>query len=344
MVTHEPAGVALLVTPWNFPAAMATRKIAPALAAGCTVVLKPAVDTPLTALALADLLARAGVPSGVVNVVLPDPPGAAVSAMLRHPKVRVLSFTGSTAVGRQLLAEAANSVIHCSMELGGNAPFVVLDDADLDRAVEGLMVAKLRNGGSACTAANRIYVHESIADEFVSRFDDQMAAIRVGDGSDPATQVGAMINRAALDKVASLVSSTCAAGARASTGGRPVAGRGYFFEPTVLVDVPRDAVIMQEEIFGPVAPVVRFDDLEEAITLANGTDAGLVAYAYTRDLSRGLELSRRLQAGMVGINKAVVSDPAAPFGGINQSGLGREGAQQGILEFLETKYTAFPYS
>jgi succinate-semialdehyde dehydrogenase/glutarate-semialdehyde dehydrogenase len=343
LVSQEPVGVALLVTPWNFPAAMATRKIAPALAAGCTVVLKPAMETPLTALALADLLERAGVPAGVVNVVTPAPAGPAVSAMLADRRVRALSFTGSTEVGRLLLAGAAGNVIRCSMELGGNAPFIVLDDADLDAAVEGLMLAKMRNGGAACTAANRILVQRGIAEEFVTRFVARMEALTLGSGLAAGTDVGPMVTAAERDRIGDLVRTAVSEGAKAVVGGHAPGESGYFYSPTVLTNVAPGSSILAEEIFGPVAPVVFFDDVEDGIELANDTDSGLVAYVYTESLERGLLVSRALESGMVGLNRGLVSDPAAPFGGVKHSGLGREGAHEGILEFLETKYVATPY-
>jgi succinate-semialdehyde dehydrogenase/glutarate-semialdehyde dehydrogenase len=344
MVTEEPVGVALLVTPWNYPAAMATRKIAPALAAGCTAVLKPAAETPLTALALADLLERAGLPRGVLNVVCTNRSGPLVNHALHDPRVRALSFTGSTEVGRILLAAAADNVVRASMELGGNAPFVVLDDADLEEAVDGLMVAKLRNGGSACTAANRIYVADAIADEFVAAVSARMDAVRCGNGLDEDVELGPLVNAATRDKVAGLVDAAVAAGAAVIAGGDDGGLPGYHYRATVLADVKPDAAILRTEIFGPVAPVVRFSTVEEAIALANDSEFGLIAYLYTRDLDRGLSVSRRLRAGMVGLNRGVVSDPAAPFGGVKQSGIGREGASEGIREFLDTKYTAIPYS
>jgi succinate-semialdehyde dehydrogenase/glutarate-semialdehyde dehydrogenase len=343
MVTEEPVGIALLVTPWNYPAAMATRKIAPALAAGCTAVLKPAAETPLTALALADLLERAGLPRGVLNVLTTKRSGALVGHMLHDPRVRALSFTGSTEVGRVLLAAAADNVVRTSMELGGNAPFVVLDDADLDDAVDGLMVAKLRNGGSACTAANRIYVADSVAEEFVASLTTRMAAVRIGNGLDEEVELGPLVNAATRDKVASLVEEAVAGGASVKVGGGSGGLPGYHYEATVLTDVKPDAEILRTEIFGPVAPVVTFSSIEEAVALANDSQFGLIAYLYTRDLDRGLSVTRRLKAGMVGLNRGVVSDPAAPFGGVKQSGIGREGASEGIREFLDTKYTAIPY-
>jgi succinate-semialdehyde dehydrogenase/glutarate-semialdehyde dehydrogenase len=343
MVTHEPVGVALLVTPWNYPAAMAARKIAPALAAGCTAVLKPAKETPLTALALVALLEEAGLPPGVLNVVTTSRSGARVGRMLQDRRVRALSFTGSTEVGQVLLAAAAANVVRCSMELGGNAPFVVLEDADLESAVEGLMVAKLRNGGSACTAANRVYVAAAVAEEFTARFSSRMSQVRNGNGLDEDVDLGPLINASTRDKVASLVEEAVAAGATLITGGSPEKAGGLHYPATVLTGVRPDAAILRTEIFGPVAPVVTFDSAEQAVALANDSDCGLVAYVYTRDLSLGLSMSRRLKAGMIGLNKGVVSDPAAPFGGVKHSGLGREGASEGILEYLDTKYTAIPY-
>jgi succinate-semialdehyde dehydrogenase/glutarate-semialdehyde dehydrogenase len=343
MVTEEPVGIALLVTPWNYPAAMATRKIAPALAAGCTTVLKPAAETPLTALALADLMERAGLPRGVLNVLTTAKSGPLVDHMLRDQRVRALSFTGSTEVGRILLGAAAGNVVRTSMELGGNAPFVVLDDADLQEAVDGLMVAKLRNGGSACTAANRIYVAEPIADEFIDTLAQRMATVRSGNGLDEDVELGPLVNATTRDKVASLVEKAVADGASLRAGGGPGDLTGYHYQATVLADVKPDAEILRTEIFGPVAPVVTFGTAEEAIDLANDSQFGLIAYLYTRDLDRALSVSRRLRAGMVGLNRGVVSDPAAPFGGVKQSGIGREGANEGIREFLDMKYTAIPY-
>ncbi|MCW2595974.1 MAG: succinate-semialdehyde dehydrogenase / glutarate-semialdehyde dehydrogenase [Pseudonocardiales bacterium] len=340
MVMHQPVGVCVLVTPWNFPAAMATRKIGPALAAGCTVVLKPASDTPLTALAMARTLESAGVPPGVVNVLPARRSGAVVSAMLHDPRVRKLSFTGSTEVGRVLLREAADRVLNTSMELGGNAPFLVLADADLDEAVEGAMVAKMRNGGEACTAANRFYVHASIADDFGRRLADRMAGLTLGPGTDPQTRIGPLINADAVDKVDSLVRDAIDRGAHCLTGARRPERPGCYYEPTVLAGVPEDSVILREEIFGPVAPIVTFDDEDVAIELANATEFGLVAYVYTRDLARGLRVSERLESGMVGLNRGVVSDPAAPFGGVKQSGIGREGGHEGVLDYTESKYVA----
>jgi succinate-semialdehyde dehydrogenase/glutarate-semialdehyde dehydrogenase len=340
VVLQQPVGIAVLVTPWNFPAAMATRKIGPALAAGCTVVLKPASDTPLTALAMARILDEAGVPAGVVNVLPARRSGAVVSAMLHDPRVRKLSFTGSTEVGRVLLKEAADQVINCSMELGGNAPFLVFADADLDAAIEGAMIAKMRNGGEACTAANRFYVEASIADEFGKRLADKMSALRLGPGLEDETQVGPLVNEDTAAKVDELVRAAVDAGASATVGGKRPDRAGFYYEPTVLLGVDPSAAILQEEIFGPVAPIVTFTSEDEAVRLANDTEYGLVSYVYTGDLARGLRLSERLDSGMVGLNRGIVSDPAAPFGGTKQSGVGREGGHDGMLDYMESKYIA----
>ena len=340
LVQYRPAGVCVLVTPWNFPAAMATRKVGPALAAGCTMVLKPASDTPLTALALAGLLAEAGVPDGVVNVLPARRSGAVVSAMVHDDRVRKLSFTGSTEVGRLLLHEAADRVLNVSMELGGNAPFLVFADADLDAAVEGAMIAKMRNAGEACTSANRIYAQAPVAEEFARRLADRMSALTLGPGTADGVQVGPLVNREAVDKVDELVRDAVAKGATVVTGGGRPDRDGCFYEPTVLTEVPPGAELLHEEIFGPVAPVVSFDTEDEAIRLANDTEYGLVAYLYTGDLARGLRVSERLEAGMVGLNRGLVSDPAAPFGGVKQSGIGREGGHEGILDYLEATYVA----
>src|ERR1700683_1212644 len=340
LVMRQPVGVSVLVTPWNFPAAMATRKIGPALAAGCTVVLKPASETPLTALAIAGLLAEAGVPDGVVNVLPSRKSGAVVSAMLNDPRVRKLSFTGSTEVVRVLLREAADSVVNCSMELGGNAPFIIFEDADVDAAIEGALIAKMRNGGEACTAANRFYVHESVADQFSQAFAARLERMVVGPGLEEATEVGPLVNEPTRTKVAELVESATADGGKVVTGGRAPDRRGYFYQPTVIDQVPSGAGILGTEIFGPVAPVVRFSAEDDAVRWANDTEFGLVSYVYTRDLARGLRVSEALEAGMVGLNRGLVSDPAAPFGGVKQSGIGREGAHEGLLEFTETEYTA----
>jgi succinate-semialdehyde dehydrogenase/glutarate-semialdehyde dehydrogenase len=340
IVQYQPVGIAVLVTPWNFPAAMATRKIGPALAAGCTCVLKPATETPLTAYAIAAILAEAGVPDGVVNVITTSKSGKVVSAMLHDPRVRKLSFTGSTEVGRILLREAADQVVNCSMELGGNAPFLVFDDADIDAAVEGAMVAKMRNGGEACTAANRFYVQRSVAELFSAKFAARMRALNIGVGYDAATQLGPLINAQSRDKVAELVDDAVSRGARVITGGSALQRKGFFYEATILADVSPDAALLGEEIFGPVAPIVCFDSEEEAIKLANHTEYGLVAYVYTKDLARGLRVSERIESGMIALNRGLVSDPAAPFGGVKQSGLGREGSRHGLIEFCEAKYIA----
>ncbi len=340
LVLRQPIGVSVLVTPWNFPAAMATRKIGPALAAGCTVVLKPASETPLTALAIAEILAEAGAPAGTVNVVPSTRSGPMVSAMLNDPRVRKLSFTGSTEVGRTLLATAAESVVSTSMELGGNAPFLVFDDADLDAALDGAMIAKMRNGGQACTAANRFFVQRGVAEEFGRRLAERMSALRTGPGIDPTVELGPLVNAAAVAKVSELVDETVAAGARVLTGGKRPDGPGFHYPATVLADVPADADILGEEIFGPVAPIVIFDGEADAVRHANNSEHGLVSYVYTGDLARGLRLAEALESGMVGLNRGLVSEPAAPFGGVKQSGLGREGGHEGLLEYTESKYVA----
>ncbi|MDV3249720.1 NAD-dependent succinate-semialdehyde dehydrogenase [Devosia sp. BK] len=340
VVEHQPMGIAVLVTPWNFPAAMATRKIAPALAAGCTVILKPATETPLTAYVLADIYREAGVPAGVVNVLTTSQAGATVSAMLHDPRVRKLSFTGSTEVGRKLLREAADTVISSSMELGGNAPFIVFDDADLDAALDGAMVAKMRNGGEACTAANRFYVQKGILDAFSKGLTERMSALKVGSGYDPKTQCGPLINQAAVDRIGGLVGEAVTKGAKVLVGGKASVGEGFYFPPTVMTSVPSAARIMHEEIFGPVVAIAGFDTEDEVVAAANDTEYGLIAYVFTRDVGRGMRVAERLESGMVGLNRGLVSDPAAPFGGVKQSGLGREGAHHGIMEFCETKYIA----
>ena len=339
LVLRQPVGVSVLVTPWNFPAAMATRKIGPALAAGCTVVLKPAKETPLTAFAVAALLSEAGVPDGVVNVVVGQSAGPMVSAMLADPRVRKLSFTGSTEVGRVLLRTAAETVTNCSMELGGNAPFLVFEDADIDAAIEGAYLAKMRNGGEACTAANRFYVHDKVADEFTAKFAARLEKLSVGPGLEEGTDLGPLVNEDTRSKVATLVAEAADTGGQVVTGGRAPDRRGYYYLPTVM-GVPPTSAILGTEIFGPVAPVVRFTDEADAIRWANDTEYGLVSYLYTADLRRALRVSEALETGMVGVNRGIVSDPAAPFGGVKQSGLGREGGHDGLLEFTETKYVA----
>jgi succinate-semialdehyde dehydrogenase/glutarate-semialdehyde dehydrogenase len=340
MVQYQPIGIALLITPWNFPAAMATRKIAPALAAGCTCILKPAEETPLTALAVAEIMRRAGVPAGVVNVVNTSDPGPVCGDILHDPRVRKLSFTGSTEVGRILLRQAADQVISSSMELGGNAPFLVLDDADIGEAIEGAMVAKMRNAGEACTAANRFYVQRGIHDAFVAKLVERMGAMKMGPGIDGATQCGAMINREAIDKIEHLVADAVGRGAVVQLGGKAPAGPGFFYPPSVIANVQPGSEILTTEVFGPVAAVIPFDDPDEAVALANATEYGLAAYVYTDDLKRGLQMAERIEAGMVAINRGLVSDAAAPFGGVKQSGLGREGSHHGLLEYCEAKYIA----
>jgi succinate-semialdehyde dehydrogenase/glutarate-semialdehyde dehydrogenase len=337
---RKPVGVALLLTPWNFPAAMATRKIGPALAAGCPVILKPAHETPYTALLVTQVLADAGAPPGVVNVLTTDHPADLVAAALRDDRVRKLSFTGSTPVGSQLLKQAAERIVKTSMELGGNGPFLIFDDADLDAAVDGAMLAKMRNGGQACTAANRFLVQEGVAEEFARRLADRMSALRVGPGTAEDTQLGPMVSEKAVDGIATKVSDSVAAGARAVLGGSRSDRPGFFYPATVLADVPRDAPVAVEEIFGPVAPIISVRDEDDAVALANATEMGLTGYVYTGDLARGLRVAERLEVGMVGLNRGLVSDPAAPFGGVKESGIGREGGFEGIDEYLETQYVA----
>jgi succinate-semialdehyde dehydrogenase/glutarate-semialdehyde dehydrogenase len=338
LVHHKPAGIAVLVTPWNFPAAMATRKIGPALAAGCPVVLKPASDTPLTMLALMPILEEAGVPAGVVNVIPSRSSGKVVGAMLHDSRVRVVSFTGSTEVGRKLLHEAADSIVKPAMELGGNAPFIVFDDADIDAAIDGAMIAKMRNMGEACTAANRFYVHEKVHDEFAKKLTAKMSGLKMGNGLDDGIALGPLVNKDGLDKVIELVDDAVKKGAKVLTGGKAPGGPGFFYPATVLANVADDSKMLNEEIFGPVASLQSFKSEDEVIKRANDTEYGLVAYLYTKDLSRGMRVSEKLDFGMIGLNRGLVSDPAAPFGGVKQSGLGREGAHEGLMEFLETQY------
>jgi succinate-semialdehyde dehydrogenase/glutarate-semialdehyde dehydrogenase len=337
VVTKQPIGVSLLITPWNFPAAMATRKIGPALAAGCTVILKPAGETPLTAIAIVEILERAGVPAGVVNLILPTPTGPAIAKILKDPRVVNLSFTGSTEVGRVLLKEAADRVMRCSMELGGNAPFLVLSDANIDEAVAGALLAKMRNGGAACTAANRFYVANEIADEFTTKLSNAMTSLKMAAGTSSGAQLGASVSVKERNKIAELVDASVSRGGQIKTGGKSPAGIGAFYPATVLM-VKSDNPILKSEIFGPVAPIVITTSDEEAITLANATEFGLISYVYSSDLKRAIKVAESLESGMVAINKGVISDPAAPFGGIKQSGLGREGGFTGIEEFLELKY------
>ncbi|MEP6623198.1 MAG: NAD-dependent succinate-semialdehyde dehydrogenase [Acidimicrobiia bacterium] len=340
LVLHQPVGPCLLITPWNFPMAMATRKLGPAIAAGCTVVVKPAELTPLSMLALTRILNDAGLPAGVLNLITTSDPGAATGPLIADHRLRKLSFTGSTAVGKQLIAESAGQVLRVSLELGGNAPFLVFADADLDAAVDGAVLAKMRNVGEACTAANRFYVHRSVADDFARRLTLRLEQMKVGRGTDPTVEVGPLIEAKARDKVADLVEDALANGARALTGGRPLDGPGYFYAPTVLDQVPPEARMLREEIFGPVAPVVAFDDDDEALAAANDTEYGLVAYAFTSNLARALHVAETLETGMVGLNQGLVSNPAAPFGGVKHSGYGREGGHEGIHEYLNVKYVA----
>ncbi|WP_329066870.1 NAD-dependent succinate-semialdehyde dehydrogenase [Amycolatopsis sp. NBC_01480] len=340
LVTRQPVGPALLITPWNFPMAMGTRKIGPAVAAGCTMVIKPAAQTPLSMLALAAILAEAGLPEGVLNIVTTTDAGGVMEPLIRDGRARKLSFTGSTAVGRKLLEQCAEKVLRTSMELGGNAPFLVFEDADLDAAVEGAMQAKMRNIGEACTAANRFYVQRGVVEEFSRRLTERMQALPMGRGTEDGVVVGPLIDEAAVKKVTALVEDATERGARVLTGGAAVDGPGHFYPATVLTDVPAEARLAAEEIFGPVAPITPFDTEDEAVAKANNTEYGLVSYLYTSDVKRALRVSERLEAGMIGLNQGVVSNPAAPFGGIKQSGLGREGGTVGIDEFLETKYIA----
>ncbi|MFC5676878.1 NAD-dependent succinate-semialdehyde dehydrogenase [Aeromicrobium endophyticum] len=343
LVTHHPVGVAALITPWNFPAAMATRKIAPALAAGCTVVLKPASETPLTAFAIARLMVEAGLPAGVVNIVPSSSAGKVVTTWLEDPRVRKVSFTGSTGIGSVLLKQAADRIVNSSMELGGNAPLIVTDDADLDAAVEGTMIAKFRGGGQACTAANRLYVHADVAEEFARKLGEKVASLKVGPAAD-GSDIGPLINAKAVDKTNALLAGAIEAGARVThEASVPSDSKGYWFPPTVLVDVPADAEIVHEEIFGPIAPIVTWTTDDEVIGYANDTEMGLAAYVYAGELQRGIRLGEAIEAGMVGVNRGLVSDPAAPFGGMKQSGIGREGARMGLEEFQETQYLSIAW-
>jgi succinate-semialdehyde dehydrogenase/glutarate-semialdehyde dehydrogenase len=340
LTMRQPVGPCLLITPWNFPLAMGTRKIGPAVAAGCTMVVKPAKQTPLSMLALAQILDEAGLPDGVLNVFTSSSAGDTTGPLIDDPRLRKLSFTGSTEVGRQLMRQASDNLLRLSMELGGNAPFVVFEDADLDAAVEGAMVAKMRNIGEACTAANRFHVHASMADAFTEKLARRMGAMKVGRGSEDGVEVGPLIDDAQRDKVAALVSDAVERGARAVVGGEPLDGPGHFYPPTVVADVPDDADLLREEIFGPVAPIATFETEDDAITAANRTEYGLVAYVYTRDLDRAIRVIERLETGMVGLNQGLVSNAAAPFGGVKQSGFGREGGVEGIDEYLSIKYAA----
>ncbi len=334
----SPVGPTLMITPWNFPLAMGTRKIGPAIAAGCTMVVKPAHETPLTMLALAALLEEVGVPAGVLNVVTTTHSGDVCEPLIRDPRLRKLTFTGSTSVGKVLVEQSAEQLLRVSMELGGNAPFLVFEDADVDAAVEGAMLAKMRNIGEACTSANRFFVHESVAEDFSRQLTQRMAGLRIGDGTTDGVDVGPLITAKARDGVHELVGDAVAGGARVLTGGVVPDGPGHFYPPTVLVDVPAGARVMSEEIFGPVAPIATFREEGEVVARANDTEYGLVAYVFTRDNSRVLRVSEALEFGMVGINTGIVSNPAAPFGGVKHSGFGREGGFEGIEEYLETKY------
>ncbi|WP_167132677.1 NAD-dependent succinate-semialdehyde dehydrogenase [Paramicrobacterium chengjingii] len=342
IVSQHPVGPCFLITPWNFPLAMATRKIAPALAAGCTVVVKPASLTPLTTLYFAKLLEDVGLPKGVVNVVTTKRTGDVSDAIIADHRLRKLSFTGSTPVGQDLIAKSAQNVLRTSMELGGNAPFLVFDDADLDAAVDGAIAAKFRNIGQACTAANRFIVHESIADEFASRVTERVKAMRIGRGTEDGITIGPLINDGAVDKADRLVQDAVGHGASLLHGGSRVEGDGSFYEPTVISGVSSDSEILREEIFGPVLAIAPFSTEDEAVAMANGVEYGLIAYAFTQDLARGHRLIERLESGMVGLNAGVISNAAAPFGGVKQSGLGREGGLEGIHEYLNTKYTMMP--
>lgn len=342
LTIKQPIGIAYLITPWNFPAAMMTRKIGPALAAGNAVVVKPATETPLTAFAIAQVFLDAGVEPGVLTVLTTKDPNGITDAAFSHPDVRKLSFTGSTPIGRMLLEKAAGRILRSSMELGGNGPFIVMEDADLDKAIEGAMIAKMRNCGQACTAANRFIVHTKIHDEFVERLSAEMAQLKLGHGTDPTTTLAPMVSRKAHDRVAQLVRDAVNRGSKTSLGGVGTQGPGAFYSATVLGDVPKDSPLLGEEIFGPVAAVTRIETEAEAIAFANDTEFGLVGYVFTENLNRGLRMAEGIETGMVGVNRGLVSDPAAPFGGVKQSGLGREGGFEGIEEFLETKYISIP--
>jgi succinate-semialdehyde dehydrogenase/glutarate-semialdehyde dehydrogenase len=339
---HQAVGPCLLITPWNFPLAMGTRKVGPAVAAGCTMVVKPAQQTPLSMLAFAAIMTEAGLPPGVLNVLTTSKAGEVTDPLFDDPRLRKLSFTGSTEIGRRLAARAMDRVLRVSMELGGNAPFLVFEDADLDAAVEGAMLAKLRNVGEACTAANRFHVAAPLADEFASRLSKRMQALRLGRGTEPDTDLGPLIDATQRAKVHELVADAVSRGAKTLTGGEPLDGPGYFYRPTVLTGVASGSRLLSEEIFGPVAPIVTFDSEDEALEAANDTEFGLVAYVFTRDFARALRVSERLETGMVGLNQGIVSNAAAPFGGVKQSGFGREGGYDGINEYLSTKYVALP--
>ena len=343
LTLKQPVGPCLMITPWNFPLAMGTRKIGPAIAAGCTMVVKPAALTPLSMLRLGDILVEAGLPKGVLNIVTTTSTGEVMEPIIRDPRLRKLTFTGSTEVGRTLIEQSAEGILRVSMELGGNAPFLVFDDADVDKAVEGAMLAKMRNIGEACTAANRFIVHESVAEEFSAKLSDKMAALSIGRGTDDGVDVGPLVEAKQRDKVAELVDDAISKGATAATGGSALEGQGYFYPPTVLTQVPDSARLRTEEIFGPVAPIFTFTDEDEALRMANDTEYGLVAYAFTQDYARAMRVYEALDTGMVGINQGIVSNPAAPFGGMKASGFGREGGTEGIEEYLETKYVGLAF-
>jgi succinate-semialdehyde dehydrogenase / glutarate-semialdehyde dehydrogenase len=340
MVMKQPVGPTLMITPWNFPMAMGTRKLGPAIAAGCTSVVKPASQTPLSMLALAQILEEVGLPAGVVNIFTTSSSGKTTAPLIEDGRLRKLSFTGSTEVGRSLIEASAKNVLKVSMELGGNAPFLVFDDADLDEAVEGALLAKMRNIGEACTAANRFHVAESVREEFTRRLAEKMGSLKIGRGTEPDVKVGPLIDEPSRGKVKELVDDAVQRGGKLLVGGEPPDGNGYFFPPTVLDDVPTDARVFHEEIFGPVAPIAGFSSEEEAIERANDTEYGLVAYVFTRDIKRAIRVCEGLETGMVGLNQGMVSNAGAPFGGVKQSGIGREGGHEGLEEFLETKYVA----
>jgi succinate-semialdehyde dehydrogenase / glutarate-semialdehyde dehydrogenase len=340
LVMKQPVGPSLMITPWNFPMAMGTRKVGPAIAAGCTIVMKPAQQTPLSMLALGQILEQAGLPGGVFNILTTSSSGGTTGPLIEDPRLRKLSFTGSTEVGRSLIAASAKNVLKVSMELGGNAPFLVFDDADLDEAVDGALLAKMRNIGEACTAANRFHVAESVREEFTKRLAEKMGSLKMGRGTEEDVKVGPLIDEPSREKVKELVDDAVKRGGKLLVGGDPPDGRGYFFPPTVLDDVPVDARVFHEEIFGPVAPIAGFDSEEEAIQRANDTEYGLVAYVFTRDIKRAIRVCEGLETGMVGLNQGMVSNAGAPFGGVKQSGIGREGGHEGLEEFLETKYVA----
>ncbi|MBM7785128.1 NAD-dependent succinate-semialdehyde dehydrogenase [Tenggerimyces flavus] len=342
LVMKQPVGTTLLITPWNFPMAMGTRKIGPAIAAGCTMVAKPAPQTPLSMLALAAILDEAGLPKGVLNVIPTSDAGPVMEPLIKDRRTRKLSFTGSTAVGKILLTQSSEQVLKVSLELGGNAPFIVFDDADLDRAVEGAMLAKMRNVGEACTAANRFFVHADVADAFATRLAERMGALKIGRGTEDGVEIGPLVDAAAVAKVSTLVDDARQRGARTVLDGGPIDGKGHFYQPTVLADVPPDARMGTEEIFGPVAPITTFTDEDDVVARANSTDFGLISYVFSQDIDRALRVAERMESGLVGLNSGLISNPAAPFGGVKQSGLGREGGLIGIDEFVETKYVGIP--